>query len=464
MVRVFSHYISAKLVLLVGLEALVLTFSICAGFAYHHSDPASIASFAVTVPPPAAAFSLGMLIVMSSMGLYQFEVRQDEQPQLGRLIAAGFLGLGFTILITRSVPSLYLGPGGLAITVVMALVGSAAVRFTLYKLDSAVTFKPRVLVLGTGSRVMALAERAQRNYNHTVVGYVSLQPSSSHYVSPLQVLSIGQGESLLSIVEKHGIDQIVIAVRDRRGGGLPVQDLLKCRLKGVKITELATFFEREYRQVLLDSLNPSWMVLGDGFRQGGFRTIAKRIFDLIASLVLLLLSLPILCVAALCIIWESGFPVLYRQERVGLGGRKFTIYKLRSMWNGAESDGIPRWANAGDERTTRTGKIIRKLRIDELPQIMNVFKGDMSFVGPRPERPYFVEQLEKRIPYYSLRHSVKPGITGWAQVRYSYGASEDDAVEKLQYDLYYVKNHSLFLDLVVLINTIEVVLWNRGAR
>jgi exopolysaccharide biosynthesis polyprenyl glycosylphosphotransferase len=206
------------------------------------------------------------------------------------------------------------------------------------------------------------------------------------------------------------------------------------------------------------------MVLGDGFRQGGFRTIAKRIFDLIASLVLLLLSLPILCVAALCIIWESGFPVLYRQERVGLGGRKFTIYKLRSMWNGAESDGIPRWANAGDERTTRTGKIIRKLRIDELPQIVNVFKGDMSFVGPRPERPYFVEQLEKRIPYYSLRHSVKPGITGWAQVRYSYGASEDDAVEKLQYDLYYVKNHSLFLDLVVLINTIEVVLWNRGAR
>jgi sugar transferase (PEP-CTERM system associated) len=216
--------------------------------------------------------------------------------------------------------------------------------------------------------------------------------------------------------------------------------------------------------VLLDSLNPSWMVLGEGFRQGLFRTAVKRLFDLVASGVLLLVTLPIMLIAAVCIVVESGGPVFYRQERVGQGGRVFTIYKFRSMHNAAEIDGKPRWAAANDDRTTRVGRIIRKLRIDELPQIINVFQGDMSFVGPRPERPYFVDQLKEKIPYYALRHEVKPGITGWAQVRYPYGASLDDAMQKLQYDLYYVKNHTLFLDLVILFSTVEVVLWGKGAR
>jgi sugar transferase (PEP-CTERM system associated) len=271
-------------------------------------------------------------------------------------------------------------------------------------------------------------------------------------------------ESLLSVVEKHRIDQIVIAVRDRRAGGLPVQDLLECRLRGIEVTELPTFFEREYRQVLLESLNATWIMLGEGFRRGFIRTSVKRLFDLAASAMLLLFMLPVMLVAAVCIFLESGLPVLYRQQRIGQGGRVFTIYKFRSMKNDAESDGMPRWAVANDDRTTPVGRIIRKLRIDELPQVFNVLKGDMSFVGPRPERPFFVDELVKQIPYYSVRHSVKPGITGWAQVRYRYGASLDDAIEKLQYDLYYVKNHTLFLDLVILIATVEVVLWGRGAR
>jgi exopolysaccharide biosynthesis polyprenyl glycosylphosphotransferase len=206
------------------------------------------------------------------------------------------------------------------------------------------------------------------------------------------------------------------------------------------------------------------MVLGDGFRQGFLRTTVKRLFDLTVSAVLLVLTLPIMLIAALCILIESGLPVLYRQERCGEGGRVFTLYKLRSMRNNAESGGTPRWAAASDDRTTRVGQIIRKLRIDELPQIINVFKGEMSFVGPRPERPFFVDQLVKQIPYYSLRHCIKPGITGWAQVSYPYGSSVDDAIEKLQYDLYHVKNHSLFLDIMILIATVEVVLWGRGAR
>ena len=464
MVRIFSHYMSAKLVLLVGLEALVLTLAICAGFAFHHSGSGTFTGFAFTVPTPAAAFSVGMLIVINSMGLYEPDFWQDEQPHIKRLVATVFLGLGFIVLITQWMPSLRIGAGGLAVTVALAVVGSALIRFALFKSDTSAWFKPRVLVLGTGSRVMTLAERAQHNHNHLVVGYVSLQSAANHYVPLPKVLPVAQGASLVSVVEKYAVNEVVIALRDRRGGVLPVQDLLKCRLKGIKITELPTFFEREYQQVLLDSLNPSWMVLGEGFRQGWYRTTAKRVFDIVASSLLLLAALPILFVAAAFIYLESGYPILYRQERIGLGGRKFTIYKLRSMQDGAEKDGTPRWADADDDRITRVGRIIRKLRIDELPQIVNVLKGEMSFVGPRPERSYFVDQLEKRIPYYSMRHAVKPGITGWAQVRYTYGASVDDAVEKLQYDLYYVKNHSLFLDLVILMNTIEVVLWNRGAR
>jgi exopolysaccharide biosynthesis polyprenyl glycosylphosphotransferase len=206
------------------------------------------------------------------------------------------------------------------------------------------------------------------------------------------------------------------------------------------------------------------MVLGDGFREGMLGNLVKRVFDVIVSGALFLVALPIMLVTALCIYLDSGLPVLYRQRRVGQDGRVFTLYKFRSMRVDAESTGAPRWASTGDDRTTRVGRFIRKWRLDELPQLINVLRGEMSFVGPRPERPYFVDQLTKQIPYYALRHSAKPGITGWAQVRYQYGASVDDAIEKLQYDLYYLKNRSLFLDIMIMFATVEVVLWGRGAR
>ena len=465
MIRIFSHYVAAKLMLLLVLEALVLMLAVGLGFAFHRSgSAAALAGSEAALLPPAAAFAFSMLIVMNSMGLYQLDFWRDESSIRMRLIAAGLFGFGLMLLLMHLVPSLYLGPDGLAITVIAALAGTALVRFALYKWDSVVAFKPRVLVLGTGSRVMRFAELAQRNYNHVTVGYVALPSSAQHFVPLPRVLSLAPGESLASVVGKHGINEIVVAIRERRGGGFPVHELLECRVKGIKVTELSTFFEREYQQVLLDSLNASWIVLGGGFREGFFRTWVKRLFDLTVSTMLLLLTLPVMVLAVLCILLESGFPVLYRQERVGQSGRIFTIYKLRSMKDDAERDGTPQWATANDDRTTRVGRIIRKLRIDELPQLINVLKGEMSFVGPRPERPFFVDKLMKQVPYYALRHSVKPGITGWAQVRYHYGASLDDAVEKLQYDLYYVKNHTLFLDLVVLIATVEVVLWNKGAR
>jgi sugar transferase (PEP-CTERM system associated) len=464
MVRVFSHYVSARTALLVVLEALVLLLAIRAGISVRLTGPETLALGSEAAVMQACALALAMLVIMNSMGLYQLDnVKGDGYSFWGRLLAALVVCIGIVFLIATVTPSFYLHPYGWAITVIVALLGSAVVRALVYLWGNFGLFKPRVLVLGTGSRVAKLVKCEQHDQNHMVVGYVERQ-SAAHHVPLPRVLPMAADESLLSMVEKHKIDQIVVAVRDRRDGGLLVRELLECRLRGISVCELSTFYEREYRQVLLDSLNPSWMVLGEGFRQGWFRSAVKRLFDLVASGVLLLVTLPIMFIAAVCIVLESGMPVFYRQERVGQGGRVFTIYKFRSMYNDAEGDGKPRWASANDDRTTRVGRIIRKLRIDELPQIINVFKGEMSFVGPRPERPYFVDQLKEQIPYYSLRHAAKPGITGWAQVRYPYGASLDDSLQKLQYDLYYVKNHTLFLDLVILFSTVEVVLWGKGAR
>lgn len=464
MLRIFNHYISGKLALLVVLEALVLTLAGYLGFSLHGiGSGTAILGSQETILLAAAAFGLGMLIVMTSMGLYQLSLWENTQSVLVRLFAAIVFGIVVAFLVLHLKPSFDLRPDALVIMVFVALTGSIFIRLTLNKWSNRGAFKSRVLVLGTGSRLMKLAEFAQRNQNHIVVGYLPLQPSK-HYVPLAQVLPMMPGESLRSVVEKYRIEEIVIGIRDRRHGRLPLQQLLECRLKGIKITELTTFVEREHRQVLLESLTTSWMVLGEGFRQGFPRATVKRLFDLVVSGALLLLTFPVMLIAALCIVLESGLPVFYRQERSGESGRVFTIYKFRSMKHGAESNGAPRWAAANDDRTTAVGRTIRKLRIDELPQVINVFKGEMSFVGPRPERPFFVDQLVKQIPYYSLRHCVKPGITGWAQVHYPYGATLDDAIEKLQYDLYYVKNHSLFLDLMILIATVEVVLWGKGAR
>ena len=427
MINIFNHYVPGKLIALVVLEALVLLIAAYVGISLDLAGSgAAISAAAEAVPSQAGAFALGMMIVMSSMGLYQPDLSNTTPSIRVRLVTAFLLGFAITGLVAYLMPSLYPKPVTLgATTMMVALAGSVLVRAAFHKWNNLGIFKSRVLVLGTGSRVMKLAEDAQRNPNHQVIGYISLQPST-HYIPLRHILPMAPGDSLLSVVEKYAIDQIVVAVRDRRGGGFPVQQLLECRMKGVKVIELPTFFEREYRQVLLESLNPSWMVLGDGFRQGYFGNTVKRLFDLIVSVALLLITLPIMLVAALCIYLESGGPVLFRQERIGQGGRIFTLYKLRSMKNDAESDGTPHWARTNDDRITRVGRFIRKFRIDELPQIFNVCQGEMSFVGPRPERPFFVDQLVKQIPFYALRHSAKPGITGWAQVRYQYGASIEE--------------------------------------
>jgi sugar transferase (PEP-CTERM system associated) len=260
------------------------------------------------------------------------------------------------------------------------------------------------------------------------------------------------------------VDEIVVAVRERRTDAVSLDELLACKLAGVNVLDLSGYYERTLGQVHLDSLHASWLIFGDGFRQGVLRKLVKRVFDGVAAMLLLAALWPVMLLSAILIAIESGFPIFYRQERVGQGGRRFILVKFRSMRCDAEHDGKPRWASSHDERATRVGRVLRRFRIDELPQLANVLRGEMSLVGPRPERPHFVDRLRREIPFYDARHSVKPGITGWAQVRYRYGESIEDAAQKLQFDLYYVKNHSLFLDAAILYETVGVVLTGSGAR
>jgi len=272
-------------------------------------------------------------------------------------------------------------------------------------------------------------------------------------------------QDLYEWVVKNPIDEIVVAMDDRRRG-FPMHEFLECRLAGIEILELPTFLERETGKVRLDVLNPSWIIFGEGFRASLLQRMVERTVDVVVSLALLILASPAILLTALAIKFEDGLdaPILYRQRRVGQHGVVFDVLKFRSMRVDAEHPGQAIWATQDDPRVTRVGGFMRKSRIDELPQLVNVLRGDMSFVGPRPERPEFVQKLEHTIPYYRERHSVKPGITGWAQLCYPYGSSEKDALEKLQYDLYYVKNRSLLFDLAILVQTVEVVLWGKGAR
>jgi sugar transferase (PEP-CTERM system associated) len=462
MIRIFSHYIPIRTLFLVGLESLVLLLSIHFGLALNGLSPDPATAQALPIASTVAMLAAFILTTMTAMGLYDSDMREAVGLTLLRLLLAFVLGLVLAGLAITLMPSLALGPNALMTAFAVALVGSVVTRLVVVGWISPHAFQRRVLVLGTGSRAASVEDLIRGKDNYTkIVGYLSTQAAQNH-VDTGRILT--RTESLLETVTRHRVNEVVIAVRDRRGGVLPVQELLECRLRGIAITDLASFFERERCQLHLESLNMSWMIFGEGFRQGFIRETVKRFFDVATSAALVLLTLPIMLVAALCIYFEDSGPIFYRQERVGQGGRVFTIFKFRSMRNDAERDGRPRWAGTNDDRTTAVGRVIRKLRIDELPQILNVLRGDMSFVGPRPERPFFVEQLASKIPYYAARHSIKPGITGWAQVRYPYGASLDDAVEKLQYDLYYVKNHTLFLDIMVLIETVQVVLWGKGAR
>jgi len=325
------------------------------------------------------------------------------------------------------------------------------------------TVMRRVLVFGLGKGAQMVADTLHEyDPNVQVVGFYAASHEEKAVVPQHMILS--RDKTLTDTIEQMAVDEVVVALSERRGGKMPLRELLDCKLNGIKVSDVSAFYEEHFGQICLDSLHAGWLIFGDGFDQEYLRSFLKRTFDVVFSLILLILAMPTMFVTALLIMIESGFPILYRQERVGLNGRLFNVVKFRSMRTDAEKDGKARWATVQDSRVTRVGKIIRKLRIDELPQLFCVLKGDMSLVGPRPERPVFVEQLTREIPFYAIRHSIKPGVTGWAQVRFHYGSSVEDSARKLQYDLYYVKHHSLLIDLTVLYDTVGVVLTGKGAN
>jgi sugar transferase (PEP-CTERM system associated) len=413
---------------------------------------------------PEFAFAAVMMIAMLSMGLYSRHQRARLTGVLLRVLAAltgG--GAGFGLIA-------YLHPAWSMDRRVFLLAGPIAflivgvIRYVVDRYVDEQIFKRRVLVYGAGRRAMSISQLRRRTDQRgfMICGYVETEGDR---LDIAQERLVRPDESLLRYCREHEIDEIVIAMDDRRRA-FPVHELLECRLVGIEITELVDFLERETGKVRLDVLNPSWIIFAKGFSRTPLRLMTERALDLGASVAILAVTWPLMLLVAVAIKLEDGFgaPVLYGQTRVGLEGRHFRVLKFRSMRVDAEKAGRAIWAVKKDPRVTRVGAFIRKARLDELPQLFNVLRGDMSFVGPRPERPEFVTQLEQRIPYYRERHAVKPGITGWAQLCYPYGSSEQDAAEKLQYDLYYVKNHNLLFDLMILIQTAEVVLWGKGAR
>jgi sugar transferase (PEP-CTERM system associated) len=453
--------------MLLGLcEFLLLVISLVAAtYLRYASNAEELAEFTVHLPERAMVFAAAIVFGMVALGQYQTHMRMTRFGLLARQAVAFVLGGVMLVIGYYVLPQAYVGRGVLAIALTLGFMLVLSIRIVFLQLVEVESLKRRVLILGAGNRASQIHNQMRRRSDRRgfcVVGYV---PHASEIVAVPEDQLIRTTLSLRAVVLRDQIDEVVVGVDDRRGH-LPMDDLLECRQMGIAITDLTSFFERESGRLQLSFLDPSWLVFSGGFNGTPLRQLSKRCFDLVAASVLLLLCWPLMLVEVLAIRLESGAgqPILYRQERVGAHGCTFRLLKFRSMRTDAERDGVARWASKNDDRVTRVGRISRKLRIDELPQLWNVLKGDMSIVGPRPERPQFVADLDAKIRYYSLRHCLKPGLAGWAQLSYPYGATVEEAAEKLKYDLFYVKNHNLLLDLLILIQTVEVVLFGRGAR
>lgn len=427
------------------------------------NDPEGLDVFLGNGPVRLLLIPAFITLAMAAFGLYQVHVRHNRLDfMLRAMLAFAFGGVGLLVLYYL-VPQVYIGRMVLALSLLLGFAGVVALRAFSLRLFDIDAFKRRVLVFGAGHNANLINTRMRRTADRksfVVVGFVPVDDQPVEVMPGMQVCA---GQSLEYLAESLHVDEIVVAPDERRGG-LPMEGMLACAQRGINIADLSTFFEREVGMVKLNVADPSWLVFSGGFDHSMLRRLNKRFFDLLAATCLLLVAWPAMLLVALCIRLESEGPVLYRQTRVGELGRNFELIKFRSMRVDAESDGVARWASQGDDRTTLVGRFIRMTRLDELPQLFNVLRGDMSFVGPRPERPEFVEMLGHEIRYYAVRHSVKPGLTGWAQLRYPYGASVRDAEEKLTFDLFYVKNQGLLFDLMILLQTVEVVLFRRGAR
>ncbi len=461
MLRLFKHYIPHAVLILGILDFVLLVVAaetawvLRAGQIGMHVDPM------INRALPLGTFAIALQLAMVAVGVYGIDSLLSLRFATARLLVAVSLGVIFLSLVNFILPDSTLWRSNSLYAMIFSIILLFLSRAILGNLLGGEGFKRRVLVLGAGPRAARIRKLGgEKTAGFMVVGHVSMNDCESVIPTAINRAHI---DNLPQHVTLLNASEVVLALEERRKA-LPLSDLIRIKTTGVHVNELSSFLERETGRVDLDTVNPSWLIFSDGFSSGrrisGF---AKRVFDIAVSAVLLFLALPLIIIFAIAVKLESKGPAFFRQERVGLYNQPFQLFKLRSMCQDAEVNGAV-WAEKNDPRVTRIGRIIRTLRIDELPQAWNVLRGDMSFVGPRPERPTFVADLEEKLKYYAERHMVKPGITGWAQINYPYGASLEDARHKLEYDLYYAKNYTPFLDILILLQTIRVVLWPEGAR
>ena len=454
--QLFNRHVSGRSLTLFAGESLLILGSIAVAAAPYEPLDLPI------------VWRIGLVLALCQLSLYyndfyDLTLVHTNRAMVVRLLQATCAAAIVLAALYVAVPALALGGGVFVSSLVLLLLAILAWRLLFNSLTGARPLQERLLFVGTGNtaRIVARQILAQRDFGYSIVGFIDDDPAriGESVVNPKV---IGTPGDMARIIEERRINRIVVGISDRRGK-LPLDVLLRAKLAGVHVEDATTTYERVTGKILIDDLHPSWLIFSEGFHVSRPTRFVKRGIDLGLSMVGSVLAAPLIALTALAIWIDSGRPILYRQDRVGDNGRIFTLYKFRSMRPDAET-GTPIWARSQDNRVTRVGHVIRLTRLDELPQLWNVFRGDMSLVGPRPERPFFVEQLARQIPFYQQRHAVKPGVTGWAQVKYRYGASLEDAIEKLRYDLYYIKHLSISFDLTIVLDTVKVILFRKGAQ
>ena len=468
MFQIFNRYVSHKAVLLVALEGMLILLAILFGIKLRFwNDPVAFRIY--TELPDFAVQALTVVLCLQICFYYNelYATNEVWHPsehliRLGQSMGAACLLLGFLYFLF---PSLVIGRGVFLIALGLAAASVTGARLFVNFAWRNTIPQENVLILGTGKLASDVAReiRGRDDLNIRVMGFIETDRENS--AAPTELFGwpvLGKVDRLEQVVESQPVGRIIVALHDLRGA-LPVRELLRLRTRGIRVEEAYSTLSALTGRIALENVRPSWLIFSGGFRRTPFTVFLKRLIDLSSSIVGGILSVPVVALAALAIRLDDAGPVFYRQRRVGLNGSLFVLTKLRTMRVDAEADGA-QWADDNDPRITRIGRYLRRYRIDELPQFLNVIRGEMSFVGPRPERPEFVQKLRKKIPYYDERQTVRPGITGWAQVNYPYGATIEDAFRKLEYDLFYLKHMSVVFDFAIVFETVRIVLFGRGAR
>lgn len=463
MIRILGIHLPIAIILLCIIDIIVMYISLTLGLTWSYAPDNIFTNLnIVNYSAEKALFTTITFITLITVGAYYRPFLTDMKLGLLAILIGHFLAVAQLALVFYVLPDYRIWLSALLPATVLSVIGIVVSHLAFDRAVGVRLFRRRVLVLGNGNLANKAQETIARSPYLECVAYLS---NIREIAAQQETQQGNERPRLAEAAAKIGAQAIIIAFEDRRGK-IPVKDLLECRLRGIYVVDIWSFVEREDHYVELEGLNPSWFVFSDGF--SGFslsQKFVKRLFDIVASLGLLVVVLPVLILVGLAVVIDSGGTPFYRQTRVGIRDRRFTLWKLRTMRSDAEADGIPQWSDLNDSRVTRVGRVLRRVRVDELPQLFNVLLGDMSIVGPRPERPEIVTRLIEKSPFYEYRHTVKPGISGWAQIHYPYGNTEQDSLEKLKYDLYYIKNCNLALDFIVLLQTLRVVIWpSSGTR